>query len=880
MELTQLLLSAQSPDANARVAAEQQLQAAQEANYPALVEELCSELAAEDRPLQARRLAGIILKNSVDAKDPTTKQTLVERWKAAIDPAVNARVRDKLLQTLGSSARDASHTAAQVIAKLAAIEMSGGNWPDLVGILLNNATDGASSEKLKTSTLETMGYLCEEAYLGDLDVRVLSSHSNQILTAVVSGMKHQSHSEDAVELVLAAVTALLNAIEFVKQNFERVNERDYIMLSACEVTHHPDERIRKTAFECLVKIAENYYDKLEKYITTLFEITVKAIQSDTESVALQAIEFWSTIAEEEALILEDTRIADETGQSVDHVLNRYAHAALPHLCPVIFGCLMQQDEDLDEDTWNKSTAAGSCLVLLAEVAPDTIVDHVLPFVQSNINDPNNWRAREAATMAFGSILEGPPLELLKPLIDEAVPGLILFMTKDPSVQVRDTAAWTLGKVCDISETTTLQYAANLAAVFIQSLKDEPAVARNTCWAIHNFASCFAVESDNQSGGLSPYVQHLLNALLEATVREDAGECSMRASAYEAINAIFQNCPRDCIPSVSLCIPILLERLEQTCQRQPQSEEEREELSELQGLLCGALQTANQRLGRAVASYADRMMRCYFAVFNQATQSRQASVHEEALMAVGAVADAIEKDFVEYMQHFIPYLEVGLRNWEQYQVCGVAVGVVGDICRAIDKEIIPYASKIVELLLVALASSELDKSIKPPIFSCFGDLAMAVGGHFEQYLPWVMNYLQQAAQRSVNIDVASDDYDMLDWVLSLRESVFEAYTGIIQGLKSDNKQSLLLSFTPWMLQFCEVVSADESAIQSGNDSASEKLLGAAVGVLLDLVSSLEEVRPQVSSSPWVMRLVSRASDARDFSVRETAKWAHQAIFQSA
>jgi importin subunit beta-1 len=51
-------------------------------------------------------------------------------------------------------------------------------------------------------------------------------------------------------------------------------------------------------------------------------------------------------------------------------------------------------------------------------------------------------------MAFGAILEGPDPSNLKPLVEEAMPMLIELM-KDESVAVKDTAAWTIGRVCEL-----------------------------------------------------------------------------------------------------------------------------------------------------------------------------------------------------------------------------------------------------------------------------------------------------------------------------------------------------------------------------------------------------------------------------------------------
>ncbi len=66
----------------------------------------------------------------------------------------------KVLATLAVQAREARATAAQVLAKIAHIEVPRGLWPDLVQSLLQNMQQ--DSENLKQATLETLGYICEE----------------------------------------------------------------------------------------------------------------------------------------------------------------------------------------------------------------------------------------------------------------------------------------------------------------------------------------------------------------------------------------------------------------------------------------------------------------------------------------------------------------------------------------------------------------------------------------------------------------------------------------------------------------------------------------------------------------------------------------------
>jgi importin subunit beta-1 len=74
-------------------------------------------------------------------------------------------------------------------------------------------------------------------------------------------------------------------------------------------------------------------------------------------------------------------------------------------------------------------------------------------------------------------------------------------------------------------------------------------------------------------------------------------------------------------------------------------------------------------------------------------------------------------------------------------------------------------------------------LKPSILETFGDIAQAIGGHFETYLSVVATVLQQAAGVSVSQDVS---FDMLDYIVSLREGIMDAWGGTLLALKGSNK----------------------------------------------------------------------------------------------
>lgn len=103
----------------------------------------------------------------------------------------------------------------------------------------------------------------------------------------------------------------------------------------------------------------------------------------------------------------------------------------------------------------------------------------------------------------------------------------------------------------------------------------------------------------------------------------------------------------------------------------------------------------------------------------------------------------------FLNMFKPYLLAGLKNSQECEVCTIAVSTVGDLARALGPKLSFCSDDIVEILLQALQNQYLSRDVKPPILSCFGDIALAISGNFVKYLHLVMTMLQQASNTQVD-----------------------------------------------------------------------------------------------------------------------------------
>lgn len=624
----------------------------------------------------------------------------------------------------------------------------------------------------------------------------------------------------------------------------------------------------------------------------LFAITTEAIRSEMDDVALQGIEFWSNVCEEEIdLAIEASEAADE-GRPPTRISMHYAKGAVQYLMPLLTHCLMKQDESDDDDEWNECKAAGVCLMLLATCCEDGIIPYALPFIQDNIRHPD-WRRRDAAVMLFGSILEGADSTATKPLADTAMTALIQ-MLNDQSVAVRDTTAWTIGRVCENASEVALspQYLEPLLTELIKGLTMEPRVAANVCWALTSLTQAAYSQAQNMNPGnepetycLSRYFEAIVAKLLETTERPDGIVSNLRGAAYEALMEMMKNSPKDCYTWVQKMTMVILQRIQHiltvsaSALGQPttsSSQQERNALMDLQSLLCATLTSVLRKMTpEDVPKVSDLIMGALLEVFKltAAQPKYDSGVQEDALMAVSTLVEVLGRGFLKYMDAFKPFLVVGLRNHSEHQVCLAAVGVCGDISRSMGSAAAPYCDEIMTLLLEALQAPGLNRVVKPQILSTFGDIALAIGQEIAKYAEVVLNTLATASQAQVD----RTDFDNIEYLNELRTGCLEAYASVLQGLKGNGEANssnpaptlqLLLPHVQLIVHFVMTIARDPDK----NDS----LIAAAAGLIGDLVTTFGRQMLTLVDNDVIAELLTEGRRSRTPKTKSLSVWATKQI----
>ncbi|KAF5596949.1 KAP95 [Fusarium pseudoanthophilum] len=858
-EINQVLANSLSPDANLRNAAEQQLTQAAESNFPLYLATLVQELANDSADGSIRAAAGIALKNAFTTRDFARHQELQAKWLQQTDDETKNRVKELTLQTLNSSNTQAGTAAAQVISSIAAIELPRGQWNDLLPFLVKNVSEGADHQK--QSSLTTIGYICESQ---DAELRgALVTHSNAILTAVVQGARKE---ETNIEVRLAAITALGDSLEFVGNNFKHEGERNYIMQVVCEATQADDSRIQQGAFGCLNRIMALYYENMRFYMEkALFGLTILGMKSDDEDVAKLAVEFWSTVCEEEISIEDDNAQVESSDQM--RPFYNFARVAANEVVPVLLLLLTKQDEDATDDEYNLSRAAYQCLQLYAQAVGATIITPVLQFVEGNLRH-EDWHNRDAAVSAFGAIMEGPDEKVLDPIVKQALPILITMMD-DQSLHVKDSTAYALGRIteaCSEAIDPQTQLPTLIESLF-KGLLSSAKMAPSCCWALMNLAERFAGDLGASSNAITPHFNNAVSSLLDVTARTET-ETSVRTAAYEVLNVFVQNAASESLQPVASLSDVIIKRLEETVplQNQVVSVEDKITLEEMQNSLCTVLQAIISRLDKEIIPQGDRIMQILLQILNSV--GGKSSVPDAVFATISALSTAMEEDFVKYMDAFAPFLYNALGNQDEPSLCSMAIGLVSDITRSLGERSQPYCDNFMNYLLNNLRSTTLANQFKPAILQCFGDIAGAIGGHFETYLSVVAQVLEQATTVTASPE---GPYEMYDYVVSLREGIMDAWGGIIGAMKVSEKTQALQQYVPLIFNALSIIASDMNR--------SESLMRASMGVIGDLADAFPDGQlVDAFRQDWLTVMIKETKTNREFQPRtiETARWAREQV----
>uniref|UniRef100_A0A8C4H3T7 Transportin-1 n=1 Tax=Dicentrarchus labrax TaxID=13489 RepID=A0A8C4H3T7_DICLA len=517
-QILQLLKESQSPDTSTQRSVQQRLE--QLNQYPDFNNYLIfvlTKLKSEDEP--TRSLSGLILKNNVKAHYQN------------FPSGVSDFIKSECLQNIGDSSPLIRATVGILITTIASKgELQ--NWPELLPklCLLLDSEDYNTCE----GAFGALQKICEDS-AEILDSDMLDRPLNIMIPKFLQFFKHnspkiRSHAIACVnQFIISRTQALMLHIDPFIEN-----------LFALATDEEPE--VRKNVCRALVMLLEVRLDRLLPHMHNIVEYMLQRTQDQDENVALEACEFWLTLAEQpvckEVLcghlsqltpvlvngmkyseidiillkgdIEEDEAIPDNE-QDIRPRFHRSRTVAQQHEGDGIEEEEDDDDElDDDDDTisdWNLRKCSAAALDVLANVFRDDLLLHILPLLKELLFHPE-WVVKESGILVLGAIAEGC-MQGMIPYLPELIPHLVQCLS-DKKALVRSITCWTLSRYAHwvVSQPPDTYLKPLMTELLKRILDSNKRVQEAAC-------SAFATLEEEACTELVPYLAFILDTLVFA-----------------------------------------------------------------------------------------------------------------------------------------------------------------------------------------------------------------------------------------------------------------------------------------------------------------------------------------------------------------------------
>ncbi|KAK1863775.1 hypothetical protein I4F81_006329 [Pyropia yezoensis] len=526
--------------------------------------------SAEPRDAEAvgvRQAAGLLLKNNL------------KRLYNSLQPPVQTYINGELLSAIGDDSkliRSAVAVCITAIVSEAGLQV----WPELLPSLMRCLD---SSATFQDGALHALSTICEQSpsRLGEDPSRPLDA----IVPKLLYFLQHPAPSVRSVVVHIlsqfllqlpAALTPHLPAY------------RDALLNSAADPS--PDVRRRVTAALRVLLDSQPAVLSGEAHLSALVSTMMMSSADRDASVALEACEFWSSIAPgvtpavrpflrrllpilldnmvyasddiaavDASVSADDAALPDRPedvrpffhhshshrggssgggGVGTDHSPRKPGTSSTPpeRGAGAGYDAADSGESDVDNDDiaddddafgeWNVRKCSAAGLDALAHKFGDELLPHLQPLLEERLTDNSRWLVRESAVLALGAIAQG----CYKGMVPN-LPHLVPFLTRlvaDSYPLVRTIACWSLSRYARWLASRKEDALPAAASVLIARLTDSSKrVQQAAC-------SSLAVLLEAAGPAMQPYLPALLPAL---TAAFDQYQARNRLGLYDATSTL-------------------------------------------------------------------------------------------------------------------------------------------------------------------------------------------------------------------------------------------------------------------------------------------------------------------------------------------------------
>ncbi|KAF9765052.1 Importin subunit beta [Nosema granulosis] len=778
------LYNALQPDANLRQQAENGIMELQTKDYSYFIENMVDIFTDSRSELQLKLISGIILKNSLHSKDQAIQKAYEEKW-CALDSLKRDSLKTKIIGSFSNPDEKIHLLSGSSLGHIARIELPHKMYQDFFASMEMYLLDISKA----AAVYEAIGVCCncliqETSFVFD-DV------ANSIFNVCMQSLVDKRLDANIKE---ASLKCLMNSFEALETVFKEESSIRYFMGGIAE-TACVNHNLAKKSLICLNRFVYLFHALLKPKMFDIVSYINNFWNIADDDTKVQLLEFWTIVSE---------------AGDVD-VVNANLDFTLSH----VFKAL-RKGEDYNEQSWNPHKAASACLEAINGVVREKLLHKqtVFEFIDREMLSGDKERI-DVAAVALGSVVSGDSEEQLVRLVKVLINNM-----RDPVTE--ESCLWALAKICETNFYSIVEHLPFLISQTCDIIWNNYQTSTSAAWILSCIFQSLQkyknmdklplhIPVDTQKQFLTyaydqinQHFTYILQVLVKATENAKLEDSTLRVALFSALSelirltndanqALLDEFIKYCIQKINECVVAVNKA---SANYIPIIEDVLSNYVILSEVISQERKKDSSKL----------LLNPYLDVLKS-----------KPTTAIGEVYIAIShnvSDFSPYLNSLMPFISRDVTCLDEF-ILKSAINLIGCLANSMQTDFFQASTHLIPLLIQTLSSKEVPKKLKPSILSVFGDIALALGQYFEQYLDVSLMIFDQI----VGLDRKSDE----KYIDDLRHNVIVMIDCIVMTTSESQKMG------EYMYRIVEGIKV---LINTGNSISTSSAI---LNLLLDLNS---------------------------------------------
>ena len=808
--------------------------------------------------LQIRRLAGLVLKNQIEQKNFQTLSN-EQNWSNIYDENMRIQFKQILLNDLNSSSKIIRRTGSQILAKIAFIELNNKLWESIFEDFFHYLFSRPAVFYFYEGILETIDFLFQEFFDGSKIFDIFRLNIKVIFEIILTPIRDKNYGEE--QLILISLKTLYTSLHFI--DLKKLEESDFDLIFSLVINQVTNSCLasRVLAFEILEIMTKQYYDRIDRFISLIFDLTLITLEQDTDEVGFKAIEFWSTLADQEFQINVDSILALSEG-TVPNCYSKKFIIKSGSILPFILLTFIENKKILDNEDWDGKSIVGSCLNLMIQAGPNEILPNVIEFIENKINVNSETRSKNTAVFSLIAIFDGIGSKMLYNHLFKTT-FLWLSFSENDNLELKQATFFLFGKIL---QTSPFVLRASLDQILNTILKSvsEKKNKIDIYWILNEIFQSFEPE------GLLEWHLETMCSIIFNLISQSISEGNIIHELFEIICSVILNSSIRSQSCLFLLMPSMFVALRSSFL--VDSFKLSETKTVIQSHLFRFLGSSIQRFGKQFSSdFISKIVELVFIIINMTKKPNgEQDLEDEIIIFIGAVIQVFKKESDKLVINVASIIFEYFQKNIEHQTMAVAIGILGDICSSYLNLNGSFIKKSTFTLIELLQDERTNSETKPLILSCLGDLSFASGKDICDFQNMVIPIIKSTFE-SIFKHEKYFEQDTFDWILSIKESLLEILTGLVQ---SDPDNLLANKLFKIDTESCWLITSLYKIISEDRIQRTTKLC---IGLIGDYGANCKSQKKKLAKCSWIKQLVYESIADSCPTTNFMGSWASESIY---